>query len=371
MTLSDTGGQFQYPTTETVALDVPAVSADETRGQPQLLVQIGLLAIAALTVCYVAADVILPITLAFVLKLLFQPIMRLLERIHIPRPLAALLIIIGTFAAVVTVVTLLSGPAAGWAEKLPGGLTRLEERLRIFSEPIRSLQAFLHRFDSTADAGGMASGSSSVVLTALLRGTQHLVSGMFETLLVLYFLLVSGDTFLRRLVEVVPTFKDKRQVVNLSQQIEDNVSAYLITITVMNALVGVATALAMWACGLADPLLWGGVAFLLNYIPIMGPAIGLILFVFAGVLTIEDPWFAALPALLYLVIHVIEGETVTPILLARRFTLNPVLVIISLIFWFWMWGVPGAMLAVPMLAIAKLICDGVKPLNTVGHFLEG
>jgi len=205
----------------------------------------------------------------------------------------------------------------------------------------------------------------------LFRGTQHFASGLFETLLVLFFLLVSGDTFLRRLVEILPRFKDKRQVVDISQQIESNISAYLVTVTIMNAAVGIATALVMWACGVGDPVLWGVVAFLLNYVPIMGPLVGVVLFLFAGLLAISSLWQALLPAGLYFLIHVAEGEAITPMLLARRFTLNPVLVIISLIFWFWMWGVPGAILSVPMLAIAKIVCDGIKPLNAIGHFLEG
>ena len=110
---------------------------------------------------------------------------------------------------------------------------------------------------------------------------------------------------------------------------------------------------------------------LLNYMPIIGPSMGVILFLFVGLLTSETLWQALLPAGLYLMIHLIEGEAVTPMLLARRFTLNPAIVIISLIFWFWMWGVPGAVLAVPMLAVTKIICDGVKPLEPIGHFLEG
>ena len=182
---------------------------------------------------------------------------------------------------------------------------------------------------------------------------------------------MSGDTFLRLLVEIVPTFKDKRRVVALSQEIEDNISAYLITVTLMNAGVGVATAIAMWACGLGDPLLWGGLAFILNYVPILGPFAGVGLFLLAGLLTMDGLWQALLPAGIYFAIHLIEGEAVTPMLLARRFTLNPVIVVISLVFWFWMWGVPGAVLAVPMVAIAKIICDGVKPLAALGHFLEG
>ncbi len=139
----------------------------------------------------------------------------------------------------------------------------------------------------------------------------------------------------------------------------------------MNAAVGIATALVMWGTGVGDPILWGTVAFLLNYVPILGPSIGVIIFLLAGLLTIDRPLVAFLPAGVYLGIHLIEGEAVTPLLLARRFTLNPVLVILSLVFWFWMWGIPGAMLSVPMLAVTKILCDRVRPLAALGHFLQG
>jgi predicted PurR-regulated permease PerM len=192
--------------------------------------------------------------------------------------------------------------------------------------------------------------------------------------LVLFFLLVSGDTFLRRLVEILPRFKDKRQAVDISKQIESDVSAYLFTITIMNLAVGVATGAVMAVCGVGDPVLWGTIAFLLNYIPILGPMLGVVIFLLAGLLSIDSLWAAFLPAglyLLYLLIHFIEGETVTPMLLARRFTINPVLVILSLVFWYWMWGVPGAILSTPMLAITKIISDRIRPLMVFGHFMEG
>jgi predicted PurR-regulated permease PerM len=113
------------------------------------------------------------------------------------------------------------------------------------------------------------------------------------------------------------------------------------------------------------------VAFLLNYVPILGTALGVVVFLLAGLLTNDTLWLALLPAGLYIVLHLIEGQTLTPMLLARRFTLNPVLVILSLVFWFWMWGIPGAILSVPMLAITKIICDRLQPLAAFGHFLEG
>ncbi|WEK50992.1 MAG: AI-2E family transporter [Candidatus Kaistia colombiensis] len=358
----------EIPNTETVPLDTPDQAGEKGpfRSDPRLLVQTCLLVLAVLTVCYFASDIILPIVLAIVLKLLFQPAMRLLEQLHVPRTLAALLLILTVFSVIVGVGAALSGPATAWGEKLPGGVQRLEERLKFLSQPIGALQKFLHQFDGATVGGG-----GPTLAETLMKGTQHFASGFFETILILFFLLVSGDTFLRRMVEIVPSFSDKRRVVDLSQQIEENVSAYLVTITLMNGAVGVATGIAMWASGLGDPVLWGTVAFLLNYVPIMGPLVGVGLFLLAGLLTIDPLWQALLPAGLYLGIHIVEGEAITPMLLARRFTLNPVLVIISLIFWFWMWGVPGAVLAVPMLAMAKIICDGVRSLNAVGHFLEG
>jgi predicted PurR-regulated permease PerM len=127
----------------------------------------------------------------------------------------------------------------------------------------------------------------------------------------------------------------------------------------------------MWACGIPAPVLWGAVAFCLNFVPILGPFFGVALFLAVGLVADGPTWIAALPAALYLGIHVAEGEWITPMVLARRFTINPVAVILALIFWYWMWGVPGAILAVPMLAITKIVCDRLRPLRALGHLLEG
>jgi predicted PurR-regulated permease PerM len=373
--------EVRIPTTETVAKDIPDLAREDIPlpSDANTVLLSGLFVFAVLACAYFAAEVILPIILAFVLKLLLQPGVRMLERIRIPRSLAALILIATAFAVILAIGAAVSGPAKDWASRLPEGLPRIEEKLQFLKRPIETVGALLHKADNLGQpeaAGGKkaepASSGPGLGLTGMLfRGTQHFASGLFETLLVLFFLLVSGDTFLRRLVEILPRFKDKRQVVDISQQIESNISAYLVTVTIMNAAVGIATALVMWACGVGDPVLWGVVAFLLNYVPIMGPLVGVVLFLFAGLLAISSLWQALLPAGLYFLIHVAEGEAITPMLLARRFTLNPVLVIISLIFWFWMWGVPGAILSVPMLAIAKIVCDGIKPLNAIGHFLDG
>jgi predicted PurR-regulated permease PerM len=335
----------------------------------------GLFTLALLAAFYAAAEIALPIVIAFILMLVLQPAMRLLERLHVPRMVAALLMLAVLFVAVAGLVAILSGPAAGWAQKLPESIPKLQDRLSFLSKPIAALQKFISHAETLANGVGRAPMPVAVEGTGLsqrlLEGTRSIVGGMLETALVLFFLLLSGDIFLRRLVEVLPSFKNKRQAVEISQQIESDIAAYLTTITVMNVCVGLATAAIAALCGMGDPVLWGTVAFLLNYVPILGPTVGVVLFLLIGLISIDPLWEAFLPAGLYLGVHLIEGETVTPMLLARRFTINPVLVIVSLVFWYWMWGIPGAIISTPMLAIAKIICDRIQSLAAFGHFIEG
>jgi len=336
----------------------------------------GLFGLAALAALYVASSIILPVVLALVLNLLLQPAVRLLGRVHVPRAVGALLTVFLVIGALVGLVAALSVPAATWAERLPEGIPRLEAHLEVIKGPIQALQKIIQQAEQAADAppgrGSIVSVRRDLGITgALFAGTRSVLDGLFTTVLVLYFLLVAGNIFLRRVVEILPTFSNKRQAVDISQQIQEDISGYLVTITAMNAAVGAATAAAMYLCGLGDPLLWGTTAFLLNYIPIIGPLFGVCIFVLVGLLSFESLWWALLPPAIYLGIHLVEGETLTPMLLARRFTLNPVLIILSLVFWFWMWGALGAILAVPMLAILKIISDRLRPLKALGHFLEG
>ena len=358
-----------------VALPVELPEGLPVPSDPKVVFLGGLFVLAMLAAAYVAREIVMPLVFAIFLTLLLQPALRALVRLRVPRILAALLLIITLFGSIVGLGTAISGPARSWAAKLPDGIPRLEERLSFLQVPINTLQLFLQQVEDVGGTGSSPNGAISergaTLLMKLFTGTQNFASGLFTTLLFLFFLLVSGDIFLHRLVEILPRFSSKRQVVEISQQIESDVSAYLVTITIMNAAVGIAAALAMWLTGVGDPILWGTVAFLLNYVPIIGPALGVLIFLLAGLLTHDTLWQALLPAGLYFGLHLIEGETVTPMLLARRFTLNPVLVIISLVFWFWMWGIPGVILSMPMLAITKIICDRLQPLAPLGHFLEG
>src|SRR5579864_8896863 len=355
----------------------PAEEAEELPlpSDPTTIFLGGLFVLALLATANVASEIVMPLLFAIILKLLLQPALQILERLHAPRILAALLLILALFGTIVGLGTAISGPAGTWAAKLPEGIPRLQERLSFMRAPINTLQQFLQQVE---DFGGARASSNAAtpaqgptLLTQLFTGTRNFASGFFTTMIFLFFLLVSGDIFLLRLVEILPGFKSKRQVVEISQQIQSDISGYLVTITIMNAAVGIATGLAMWLTGVGDPILWGTVAFLLNYVPILGTALGVLILLLAGLLTHDTLWQSLLPAGLYFGFHLIEGETVTPLLLAKRFTLNPVLVIISLVFWFWMWGISGVILSMPMLAITKIICDRLQPLAPFGHFLEG
>ena len=178
---------------------------------------------------------------------------------------------------------------------MPEGIPRLETHMVVLKRPIEALQQVIQRAEHVADApekGSTVSVRRDLGLTGVLfAGTRAVLDGLFTTILVLYFLLVAGEIFLRRIVEVLPNFGDKRQAVDISQQIEADISAYLLTITAMNAVVGVATGVAMYLCGLGDPLLWGAAAFLLNYVPILGPLFGTVIFLLAGMLSFDSLWW--------------------------------------------------------------------------------
>jgi predicted PurR-regulated permease PerM len=353
-----------------------AADADsvEVRRPPELALVLlgGLLLLGVLTACFVAAEIVLPFVLAFVLSAVFQPVLRALERIRLPRVLAALLIVLSLVAIVAVVGLLLAGPIAGLIAEMPQIVPKLQARLLFLAGPVRALQrAFAHFQIPGAEpaAPAVAVQPSSNLAQQVLQQVRVVAAGAFTTGLVLFFVLMSGEQFLRRLVEILPNFKAKRRAVDISQQIEEDISVYLATITLMNALVGLLTAGMAALCGLGTPLLWGTVAFLLNYVPVLGPTAGVVLFLVVGLVTIEPLWMAFVPAALYLAIHVAEGETVTPMLLAARFTLNPVLIVLGVIFWYWMWGVCGAILSTPMLAIVKIVCDRVDALKPFGHFI--
>jgi predicted PurR-regulated permease PerM len=297
--------------------------------------------------------------------------MDFLTRLYIPKFAAGLVIVLTGAGCLFGTAYLLSGPTSAWLAKAPESLATLQVRLTGLVEVTDKIQKAGKEVEkiSKDPQTPEVSVKGPPLSSFLFSGTRAIITGLITTAVLLFFLLISGDLFLRRFIEILPTMSDKKQAVTISLEIQRTVSGYLATIVMMNMAVGLLSGIAAYFCGLTDPIMWGTVAFVLNFAPYIGPLVGVGIFALAGLLTFDSLGHAFLPAGLYLAIHIAEGEGITPILLARRFTLNPVLVIISLIFWYWMWGVAGAILAVPMLATLKLVCDRIESLMALGHFL--
>jgi predicted PurR-regulated permease PerM len=387
MSASDTGGDAIGDPTKSASAD-PADA-------PQIVLPTGRTGrLSAMTIClliltilavfytlYFTATLVLPFVLAGVLNLLLAGPMRFLhDRLRLPKPLAAILLIVALFGVVGAIGAAISVPASGWISRAPESLPALQHKLSFLNKPIHAVQVGIGKlgalFDTTStDSRLVVQQSGNPGLTSfgssILIGTRAFLGQMFSMLLMLFFLLYEGDSLLRRFVEIMPTFADKRRTVQIASEIQRNVSLYLATITVMNLLVGVLNFVQCMALGLPNPLLWGVLAFLLNYIPILGPFTGIVVYFFVGLFTFPSPLHALLPPAIYFGIHLLEGETVTPMLLAKRFTLNPVLVMSSLLFWDWIWGIPGAFLSVPLLAVFKIVCDHVESLTAIGHIVGG
>ncbi|MBB3174903.1 putative PurR-regulated permease PerM [Endobacter medicaginis] len=379
------GAADDYPPPELQrAREMLARSSPSVPGVCLLLLTI----LATFYTLYFAAAIVLPFVLAGVLNLLLMPPMRLLnQKLRIPKPISALLLILLLFGIVGMIGLAISVPASGWISKAPQTLPALQQKLAFLRGPIDAAQHAMGRLQAMVQGtagggahqaaqhgdGGLVGPMSSLggIGSSLLIGTRAFLAQIFTTLLMLFFLLYEGDSLLRRFIEIMPTWADKRRAVQIASEVEHNVSLYLLTITIMNLLVGGANMIQCWALGMPNALLWGVVAFLLNYIPILGPMTGIVIYFVVGLFSFPSVLHALIPPAIYLGIHFLEGETITPMLLARRFTLNPVLVMASLMFWDWLWGIPGAFLSVPMLAVFKIVCDHIEALTPIGHIIGG
>ncbi len=221
----------------------------------------------------------------------------------LPTKLSAFLLVLATFVVVAGIGAAIAVPASGWVAKAPEGFTILQDRLSLLKEPVAAIRQGLdqltHLTEQTAPPGKrqttvavQQSPDLSGMGLSILMGTQHVMGRIFVLIVVLFFLLAAGDSFLRKLVEVIPSFHDKKHVVVISNEIESSVSNYLATITMINLLVAIANGIAMYACGLPDPLLWGTMAFLVNYVPLVGPMIGFIVIFVVGLLTSDTVTYA-------------------------------------------------------------------------------
>lgn len=362
------------------AVDPPAaLEAAESGGleegtppSAEQIALVGLFGLAVLYTLFVARVLLLPVVLAILTRFILWPIVRGLKRLRIPEGLGALIVLAGLGAGFAWGAYALSGPAAIWLQAAPQALRRIEARVRVVKETVQDVRQATDRVEKLATVGDeppVVAVQGPGLATILLTGTWNVAATAGMVLILTYALLASGDLFLRKLITALPTFREKKRVVAMSREMQDSISAYLLTVSLINAGLGVAVALAMYGLGMPNPMLWGVLAATLNYIPYLGAATGIAIVAAVSLITFDTLGRAAAAPGAYLLLAAVEGYLVTPLIHSRRFTLNPVVVLLGLFFWGSIWGIPGALLAVPLLVTLRILCDYVPSLHVVGEFL--
>lgn len=335
----------------------------------------GLFTLGIFYTLYLAAEIFIPISLALLLNLLLAPAVLGLQRYRVPAPLGAAVILLLFLGTVIAAVFYLSEPAKTWIDRAPGSLRIVEYKVRAVVQTIEEVKKTTAEVEQMTNLDDGETEQSVVVkresLTeTLVSGTQRFAASAMITIVLLYFLLSTGDLFLRKVIRLSPTFKDKRKNVTIARQMEQEISRYLVTITAANCVLGGCLALALYLLGVPNPLLWGVAAALLNFIPYIGAMAMLGVLGFVSLLTFYTWGDILLPPGIFLVLTVLEGQILTPALLGRRFSLNPVFVFLALIVWGWIWGVFGLFMAVPLLVSLKIICDHADSLAPLAEFLS-
>jgi predicted PurR-regulated permease PerM len=337
---------------------------------------IGLFVIALFYTFYFAAPVLIPITVAILLSMLLSPAVELLERFRLPRAFASAIIVAGALGLIIGAVVTLAGPAQEWVTRLPASFDKLEQRLKLIKKPIAEIQRATEQIENVTELSQKPQRRQIVELRRpsfageLLSSTQRAATSVGIVIILLFFLLATGDLFLRKLVGLMPSDENKARTVDIAHSVKKDISFYLQSLTVTNIGYGALVTCAGWALGLENALLWGAVTAILSFAPYVGPVVILVLLTMASLATLSSLSAAlALPAI-YLCVLLLVQNLVSPYIWGRRLSLNPVAIFISIILWGWMWGMAGALLAVPLLASFKIVADRVSALHPAAEFLS-
>lgn len=324
---------------------------------------------------YFARAFFLPVMLALLITLTFSPMVRYLRRHGVPSVISAILLVVAIFGVFGATTFYLSDPISQVIADAPAIAQRMEERFAPLREPLRKMMNASAQVEEIAATAGPPAEKVVVAQPGLASWAADTIGGLSTTLgatlVLVVFLLSSGDLFLHKLVRTLPTFSDKKRSVRVVHDVEFEVSRYLLTITAINVGFGVAVALAMAVLGMSNPILWGVAATALNFIPYVGAIIGTGATLVAALITYSSIGPALLPPAAYLLFHTVESAFITPLVVGRRLELNVVAIFISLAFWSWMWGIVGALIAVPILVVIKVFCDHFESLAKFGEFLSG
>src|ERR1041385_3668212 len=336
----------------------------------------GLFFLAAFYTMYFMRAMLLPLVLALLLSYLLVPLVRGLAFLKIRPLVGSAIVLVALIGGIVYSVSLLSEPASGWIEKAPYSLQQLKQKLLPLKKPIEKGARATGEIDKlTTTEEEQAKPQAVVVKRSALaeafftQGPEFVASAVVMFIL-LYFLLAYDGVFLAKIIRVTPRLDDKKRAVSMMRDVEQHISRYLLTITAINIGLGIAVGTTVHFLGLRNPIMWGVMVALLNYVPYLGALTGIICMTLGAVLSFDSLGYAMIFPASYLALAILEGNFITPFVLGRSLTLNPILILISLAFWGWMWGISGMILAVPILATFKIFCDHIEPMAPIAEFMS-
>ena len=337
---------------------------------------LGLILLVLLTIgFYFAKEVILPLLMGTLLALTLSPTVRAFQRVGLAPVITATALVL-TFGMIVGgSALLLSGPVSTWISGAPQLEAQLTRKLQALASSVAVMKQASDQVDKittgTSDPTVQkVAVQSPGLLTIAVSNAASILATTLVTLVLALFLLASGDLFYVKLIDAFPRFGDKKRALRIVYGIERNVSRYVLLVTAINAGLGVVIGSGMWVIGMPQPMVWAILAFLVNFLPYIGPLFGAGLAAAVAVVSFDHLGHAALAPAIYLAATSVEGQFITPVTLGRQLELNTVSVFVTVVFWGWLWGIAGGLMAVPFLVCVKVICDNVASLNTFGSFLS-
>ncbi|MBI6628982.1 AI-2E family transporter [Pontibaca salina] len=321
------------------------------------------------------ANFLIPLTAAILAYLVFNRPRRWLRRLGLPDLVIAGLFTSFLFVLFVVAVIWFAEPVTNFVQNLPRLMREVQFKLSGPGGPLSAVSEAAKAVDDAVEGSGDKTAmevevveGSSATLTIMSLAPQ-LVSQIVFAIFMTFFLIASGDFFIQRLVESMETLSDKRRAVQVVHHIEDRLGRYLGSIAVINAGLGVFIGAAMVAWGMPNAIAIGLMGFVLNFIPFLGAVLGATIAGFVAFVTFGEFWSAVGVFATYMALTSIEGQLLTPMLVSRRMRLNTPILFLVVAFFAYIWSVVGMVVAVPILIMAKTICDEIKGLNRIGHFL--
>ncbi len=320
----------------------------------------------------IGKSLLVPLVLAAFIGLALNPIVVAAARIRLPRWFAAVTVMLLLGVGLVSAVATLSTPALNWFHEAPAAMRTFAPKIKPMTQQIEAASRATQTLVGGTGARNAPQASNDFAFTAwdIVAGAPKVLASVLTVALLVFFFLVYGDEILRRAVEISPTFAYKRHTVSIVRSIQTEVSSYLLLTAAINVTLGLVTAGMLYLYGVPDPLLWGSVAAIANFIPYVGAITTTTILSIVGVLHFQELGPALLPAATFAGITAIEGNLLTPMLQGRRSRLSPVAILLWLLVWGWIWGIPGALLAVPMLTCVKLITAKLRGWEWFAHIIS-